>query len=171
MLWIRHQDPFSNLQQQLPALQSRQLDRIIHHIKKLIVAELSRTHVDRHIELSSGDFLEASDLHARGLQCPCTKQIDEAIAFRHRNELHRRHCPQLGPHPAHQCFETHYLAGPGIDDRLIMQQEFAVPDGLEHRRFHRNIMFRQGELLRAVDNTSGLAGFLRAVHGGIGMRQ
>ena len=74
------------------------------------------------------------------------------------------------------CFQRISVSKPwiwrvrGIDDRLVVQQEFAFAHRLEHRRFERDVVLRRAALARAVDHAARLAGFLGARHGGVGQR-
>ena len=80
---------------------------------------------------ATGDRLRPMGrLHAGGAQHPFAERQDQAGFLGQRDEVGRRDHAALGMIPAHQRLEAGDLAGLQVEDRLVVDLELAVGDGL-----------------------------------------
>jgi len=69
-------------------------------------------------------------MQAGGAQHPFAERQDKSGFLRQRNEIGWRDHAALGKVPAHQGLETRHLAGLQIMDRLVVDLELGIGDGL-----------------------------------------
>jgi hypothetical protein len=88
-----------------------------------------------------------------------------------RDELHRRDAAPVGVVPAHERLDGDHLAGLDVHDRLVLDHEVALLDGL--RELFLEIVAADDRVahLGREDGEAPLAALLGLVHGDVGVAQ
>ncbi len=128
---ILQEDRFRDLQFQAPRLQSRAHQGRDNRARQPVAFDQRGRDID-------GDTDMVVPLHrvpARLFESPGGDRLDQRTAFRDRDELCRGYPSHHWMIPAHQRFADRYLASHRVEDRLIMQQQFAVRHRLAQAHF------------------------------------
>jgi len=113
--------------------------------------------------------LPGHHLAARRAQHPGTDLADDADLLRQRNELSRRHQPQLGMPPAHQRLDPGQLAASEVELRLIVQHQLIARHRAAQGVLHHQALERARGQLRGKELVVVAPLRLRLIHGKVGV--
>ena len=129
-----HEHALGQLQLQAVGRQAGVGQRLAHRVDQVAGVELARRQVHRHHPLRLPGVDPGAALPAGLAQHPLTQRHDQPGVFGDRDEAARRHQRFAGGLPAHQRFHPGHTP-PGVDERLVVQQELAVDQGVAQPGF------------------------------------
>ncbi len=122
---VLHQQRFGHLDID-PGLRAGQPENRRDRAHEIIVSQLDRGNIHRHARRLAISLEPAGAVGTSLAQRPGSGLDDESGLFHDRDELRRRHQPQLGVLPAHQRFDAGQAPVQQIDFRLVVQHELFV---------------------------------------------
>lgn len=132
------------------------------------VHKLLHREIDHDTEIVTVECsLPVADLAASAGQHPLADPVHQPDILQYGQELQRSNPPMLRVIPAQQCLHCDDLSATEICDRLVLEIELVVPDGIAQVGFELNASRHLGMYRPRIEVVGVPATFLGAIHGDV----
>ncbi|RMS43781.1 hypothetical protein ALP65_04634 [Pseudomonas aeruginosa] len=148
---VVHQRVLGHLQFEEARRQPGLLQRMTDFVDQAGPAEIAGAAVDRHPQPFVAGQVQAAQVAAGASQHPVVELVDHAVGFGQADESVRTEQALGRMAPAHQCLQLVYLAVGEGEDRLVVQLQLVVAQGLAQFLLHLQFLGRPHQQLPAEE--------------------